>query len=429
MTHGFANSTATESAATALSEQSPPEIMALENLKVVENGENIRAKIRENGADIKTERAGITSSTTLSLPSSEAHSTTGDTLSSATATDLASSTTFNLGADPNENSNGSSQSCLNATESLNFHPNYATSKGIILRSTDGTCFGFDFDVLAKHSSFFEGLNSLPCASPAEVGSDPGLELSVCSTAIKFALDVVTEQEYETSRTPLGPTTGASLAEVIKDLITVGDAYELPCLFTAILKDVTALDVEAPIRLTAAIFAEDAAIVRTLAAEFIRHQNELTEPTAWWAVALYYKRPVKFRAIKSMLDTWKGGESSLEQKLAAATQSHTFGQRCRPGLRVRPACTNYQKHDGDFLAFRCNVFQPLWDLVGIRAHSMPEDEDEELTNFSAMAIWQLNKLELDCSVCENRLMRDLDCPSFTSWPPIASPYLDLSKIFA
>lgn len=78
---------------------------------------------------------------------------------------------------------------------LKFHKDYSVSKGVILEANDDVCFGFDMDVLVKHSEFFKDLCDLPCESPAEDGHDPILPLPVGSEAIKIALDNATAIEH------------------------------------------------------------------------------------------------------------------------------------------------------------------------------------------------------------------------------------------
>jgi len=346
-------------------------LMALENLSIIENSTDIKRELVGNRTDVTARKADMTSTTPTSTDSSEdrntsqrqpaASKTSSLTPFVAIPSDFSRGSPRNGPDQPSQTLETSPNDTITFTGPLTFHPNYASSKGIILQATEGTCFGFDVAVLGKHSSFFEGLNSLASFTP-EAGADPVLQLPVCSAAIKFALDVVSAQEYGTSRTPLSE----AHTMLLDGIVTVGDAYDLSCVFKALVDDLATFDRLSFARLTVALFAEDKETVRYLAGFLGMSPNEVCNPTKWWAVTLRNKRPFKWKAIEQLLEDSRNGQDELIKLFEKATQKPNFGVRCR-----EIACPNYLKYHWDFSQYRRDVLKDHWGMIGLRYYLRKE----------------------------------------------------------
>ncbi|WOO83106.1 uncharacterized protein LOC62_04G006587 [Vanrija pseudolonga] len=101
-----------------------------------------------------------------------------------------------------------------------FHPDFKSPTGIVLQSSDDTCFAFNGHVLAFLSPFFADLLKVP--APADTKHNP-IPTGVGTDALALALTLIEEgMSYRlTTPRPKWPTT-----DVLSDLLTLVDAYEL-----------------------------------------------------------------------------------------------------------------------------------------------------------------------------------------------------------
>jgi len=199
---------------------------------------------------------------------------------------------------------------------------------------------------------------------------------------------------------------------MEDIITVGSAYDLPCVFKELLHLITGLELDNTVRLTVALFAEDRPTITSLSAELIRHQLQFFNPSTWWATTLHNKRPAKVQAIQNALNSWGSGAVGLMAALEWVTRCDGFGFKCR----MFNGCSSIVQYKGYFKQFRCTV-------VGLYVHRVFTNRSDHHESFLKVAEKMIDRLSLKCQTCTNRLVDDLRCAYRVS----QQPFLDLDSI--
>ena len=234
-----------------------------------------------------------------------------------------------------------------------FDPEWAVSKvadDVIVQSNEGVCFHISMDLLAKHSSFFAGLATLP--TPTLIyDRDRIIELPSASTkSLQIALSLLVNDNIPAwFANQRGDVCTELVYHSIRDLVTFTDIYDFP----ELLKEVSPYIRSDWLRYAIAAINADEDSARSISATIVRDDRPFRAtgfPTHEYKLLEEFAPLYRVR-LQNLLDNRRSAWTTCKVGIRHTTPAFNgfgyFGQKCCQG-RV---CSAFLKYNGSFKALR------------------------------------------------------------------------------
>jgi hypothetical protein len=266
----------------------------------------------------------------------------------------------------------------NPKASPGFHPLFATKNPVdtIFESSDGVRFCYDWDLLARLSTFFKDLKSVDTFSKASTQTeDEVIPLPTTSIALAYALKSVNT----TLRGALPPTLELCHFE---DVLTLADSLDLPIVARALLHTAEAAKRKPCVLATLTVLLGDFDEFKSRSLALLACPT--IEMTEWSKSTLKRRAPHALLALYDLHDRWRKALGALVK----ANQCYPeFSRTCKRG-----GCNNNTEFDGDFR-----------ELVACELETVAET----LAESPHLVLVPFYKAKLNCNECNRRVGNAVD----------------------
>ena len=273
--------------------------------------------------------------------------------------------------------------------SLAFHPSFATRAAgddVILASSSSISFYTSWSLLKAHSSFFEGIASLPQTD--EIGDRPVIDLPSATTdALAAALTLITpDKSIDWLIAHSLSFDGAPFCRIIQELCAaLVDAYDLENVL-AILP--STLDDDPWLRFALAALANDEPLAVSISSETVQLEIGMVPAARRLLLDL---APASHARLKELHSTrraaWNQCKIRIRHHQDMENHHNDFAKNCRK----RSGCSSLHQYGGSWQKLRRRAANAAVGAIRVGPKDMR----------SVQAMIDAVEGELDCSICAYR----------------------------